>query len=590
MEQVKKAYGEVNSYQEAKAYGHDYDFVLLDENKKIKAGYKNMNVPNFSKLEYSTTIKPNVIIPVGSLNKSILDRKENWALEKMTEGEKIELNKFKINELEQQPKEGTKYVVVSQSDFVDTYVSLNTSYPQSLNTLEELKEIEIPQVDYKYSLYVIESKKLEGLRREDFVSDRPDNGYNEIVFKTVNEEGKLITNDLDKYKDLSIEEKGEVINSRGEVLYDNKYNNPMSFGESEKNTTGEAKKVTEIPFSKNAEGEFVLKSIDEKEFDLLAKKEGFNHKIVYREYTDAIGEPNYILTKNGETFAKNNGINPTPIGSFDYSEKELNEKKSLLVTNNNSQQEVKTQKSSIMEDGKKEHKDQVIGFANKHNWKEDDQTEKSYLLNVNQKKIMEQKGDEYGSVKIGIKKVEHEVHQEGQTQKGSNYEAILYPRKDDKDIEAVISVKKAEIEKLQGKGDYHNVALVAANRDPLKASKDDLAVYVNPIEKGMNEAEKKKAMEHKTYVGTGWTQKPEFIKLHPSQLTSDELKKSISENNLVKAQAIVLQGGKKLVTKDMVDTVAAAKEQHKEKFKPELEKVVTDNIKQGKGKDKGLKV
>jgi len=117
-----------------------------------------------------------------------------------------------------------------------------------------------------------------------------------------------------------------------------------------------------------------------------------------------------------------------------------------------------------------------------------------------------------------------------------------------------------------------------------------LSCYLNTLNKKMTDVEKKETMKEKTYVGTGWTQKPEYFKLDKSQLTSDELKKTISENNSVKAQAIVMQGGKNLVTKEVGATLTAAKEKHGEKFRPELEKLVADNMKQDKKKGKGLGV
>ncbi len=357
---------------------------------------------------------------------------------------------------------------------------------------------------------------------------------------------------------------------------------------------GEKKpKVVEIPFSKNDDGLYVLKSIDDKEYETLKKKEGFDHKMVYREYVDVVGETNFILSKDGEAFSKKNGINPTAIGQFDYSEKELTEKKSLLENKDTNQQEVKSQKPNVMDNEKKEHKDQVIGFANKHNWSENDPSNKTYYLeSVSQKKILEQKGDEYGSVRLGIKKVDREVTNEGQVQKGSSYRVILYPKKDDPNIEAVISVKKEEVAKLKGEGDYKNVDLLVTNRHPLKASKDDLAVSNNPLEKGMSSKEQKKAMDERIFVGTGWTQKPELYALDKSQINTEELKRTIIANQSVKSQAIVLQGGKGLVTKEVVDVMKEAKEKNGEKFKPEIEKLVLENFKEEKkkGERKGMNV
>lgn len=76
----KKAYGEVNSYKEAKEAGFNIDYVLLDkETGKILAGYREMNVP-ISKKEKEGYKFGTDIVSVWSFpeRSQYVTKKERW--------------------------------------------------------------------------------------------------------------------------------------------------------------------------------------------------------------------------------------------------------------------------------------------------------------------------------------------------------------------------------------------------------------------------------------------------------------------------------------------------------------------------------
>ncbi len=188
-------------------------------------------------------------------------------------------------------KDDTLYIIVQK----DNANGLNTTicqHPeditQKFSTLKE-NETKAGWIKYDYSVYSIQESKISHITPSDFASDHHDNTYNEVLSATVSKEGVLI------YANLEAHLSGNLTKTN-----DN------------------------IPFSLNPDGSFVLKAIDEQQFDSLSKKDGFNHNMVYREFTDTIGDNNYILTHEGEKLANSYGVNPTKIGSADYTTKELN--------------------------------------------------------------------------------------------------------------------------------------------------------------------------------------------------------------------------------------------------------------------------
>lgn len=78
-EEKKKAYGQVDSFEEAKKNGFDFDYVLYDDKGKIKGGFKNMNVPNYTAIGTSTSKTPNKYRSVWTFkNKDEYKNKDNW--------------------------------------------------------------------------------------------------------------------------------------------------------------------------------------------------------------------------------------------------------------------------------------------------------------------------------------------------------------------------------------------------------------------------------------------------------------------------------------------------------------------------------
>lgn len=259
---------------------------------------------------------------------------------------------------------------------------------------------------------------------------------------------------------------------------------------------------------------------------------------------------------------------------------------SIIIESN-----INPNKSNVMEEQNNQNNEEkksrefYVGFANKKEWN-NDPTEKSYLLNIDKDKVMKQEGDKYGSVKVGIKRFEQEHRtDDGKVEVKETHSAILYPKKNDPDLEAVVSIKKAALQDLKPEGDYNNVYLVVANRNPKTAKTDDLVVYENKVKKGMSEDEKKKVQADKNYVGTGWTQKPEMLKLEKDQLTKENLKSSIESNNAIKVEAII-QRKKGLATKEMVDLAKEMGKREDVKTNPKIAEVLEQANK--KNKKKGI--
>lgn len=325
-----------------------------------------------------------------------------------------------------------------------------------------------------------------------------------------------------------------------------------------------------IPFVKETNGEYVLKSVDQEDASRILNLSNNNNKLFYREYTDTMGEDYEILTKEGIAFAKENKIHPSNLGRIDYSEKEAFYRN--ILNSSEIKEKPINQLTEVME-----AKNEVYAGSVKKFSKEGDPTEKVYHIDIKKDVISAERGGEFGEVKVAIRPVEREyIGADGKQVKEKDYEAIVNP-KDYTNVEATISIKKEKflhIDEQDRKDGTKVVPITVSNRNPESAKKDDLSVYENKVRPGMDEKEFKKALEDKNYIGTGWTQKPELLLLKQSQINKDELKKSIDDNNPVRTVAIIQRGGGKLITKDVLEEVGKSKEKHGEKFNEGIEKYI----------------
>lgn len=84
-----------------------------------------------------------------------------------------------------------------------------------------------------------------------------------------------------------------------------------------------------IPFHTLPNGEVILKSIDEDQFEKFYNSVANGFSLLYREHLDFTGNSCYILSLEGEQKAKELGISSSALGSFNYSERELTAKREI---------------------------------------------------------------------------------------------------------------------------------------------------------------------------------------------------------------------------------------------------------------------
>jgi hypothetical protein len=158
---------------------------------------------------------------------------------------------------------------------------------------------------------------------------------------------------------------------------------------------------------------------------------------------------------------------------------------------------------------------------------------KTYALVVDAEKFKELKANEFGNVNISLsQRQEKEDHY-------SAYKSIGKEPYSDFSL----SLKKAEVEKMtiNDKGAY---SMIVADKNSIGKDKADLTVYENTFEKDKKAAAEKgvdikEIKSEKNYVGSGWSNKHEHIRLQESDKTKEGLSKAILNNHGLKVAAIL---------------------------------------------------
>lgn len=158
---------------------------------------------------------------------------------------------------------------------------------------------------------------------------------------------------------------------------------------------------------------------------------------------------------------------------------------------------------------------------------------KAYNLTIDAEKFKEMKPNEYGQVNLSVSKKQNSEDQY------SVYKSIGKEPYSDYSI----SVKKAEIEKMTPhNGQYQ---LIVADKEKISKDKSDLTVYENTYQRDKKIAEEKGVSVkdlpkgEKNYVGSGWSNKPEHIRITPEDKTKEGLSRAISNNHGMKVHAIL---------------------------------------------------
>jgi hypothetical protein len=178
---------------------------------------------------------------------------------------------------------------------------------------------------------------------------------------------------------------------------------------------------------------------------------------------------------------------------------------------------------------------------------------KSYNLNIDADKLQKLTLNSYGDANLSIipykeqvvdadgaitEKTNYLVAESYAKQKNTEAKVSLHVANPNPDNQNLPTIAECTLHTFEDKDSYR---LVVQDRNPDKIDKScaDLIVYENKFVKGMSADERKAILEDKKYIGHGWTNDPQSIRLSAFDLSPDGLTKAIDNNHVVKVAAIL---------------------------------------------------
>jgi hypothetical protein len=246
----------------------------------------------------------------------------------------------------------------------------------------------------------------------------------------------------------------------------------------------------------------------------------------------------------------------------------------------------------------------VMGVAFKTEFGQEDG--KVYNVNLDVNKVSKLTVNEYGDARLGIVPYAEKVlNPDGSTTEQTRYLVTEVTAKT-KGVEATIAIHvsnpsdKKEYPTIDTcavhkVGDNDVYKLVVQDRNPEKIGKDcaDLTVSENkytPEMKELPEAERKEALKDKNYIGRGWTNDPDKIRIDKrTDLTPKGLTAAIDNNHTVKVIAI-LDKRPTLVRESHIKQLEARQKDSNMKTSAVLAEKVKQTFESLKKKSNGLKI
>ncbi|MDR0618285.1 MAG: HEAT repeat domain-containing protein [Bacteroidales bacterium] len=197
----------------------------------------------------------------------------------------------------------------------------------------------------------------------------------------------------------------------------------------------------------------------------------------------------------------------------------------------------------------------VVGVAFKTEFGQDGADGKVYNVNLDANKVSKLTMNEYGDARLGIVPYAEKVlNPDGSTTEQTRY-LVTEATSVTKGVEATIAVHVSNPEgkeyptlsscAIHKVGENEVYKLVVQDRKSESIGKDcaDLTVSENkytPEMKNLSEAERKAALGEKNYIGKGWTNDPDKIRIDKREdLTPKGLTAAIDNNHTVKVIAIL---------------------------------------------------
>jgi len=173
--------------------------------------------------------------------------------------------------------------------------------------------------------------------------------------------------------------------------------------------------------------------------------------------------------------------------------------------------------------------------------KEFDDGGKAYNVFLKKDDVEKLKADDYGNIRLSM--AERKDSGKENTPTHSVYQSVGKEPYN----EASLSLNKEKVLDLPA-NDYGYVAVSVVDKLNISKDKSDLTAYENVHHIPSDEEKKrvefmkdagKKEEPGRNFVGGGWTNKPDMIRLQKEDKTPDGLTKAISNNHLTKVQAIL---------------------------------------------------
>jgi len=195
---------------------------------------------------------------------------------------------------------------------------------------------------------------------------------------------------------------------------------------------------------------------------------------------------------------------------------------------------------------------------------------KAYNVSLKKDSLEKISADDYGNVRLSIAPKKDPAP-------GSPSHSVYQSVGKEPYNEVTLSLNKEKLMALP-ENDKGYVAVSVVDKLNISKDKADLTVYENT---GV-------AQEKKNFVGGGWSNRPDLIRLQPQDKTPDGLTKAISTNHALKVQAI-LQANPKVVQKKHVQLVKDMTEKG-EKVDKAMSSTVANAYENKQGQKSGVKL
>ena len=212
-------------------------------------------------------------------------------------------------------------------------------------------------------------------------------------------------------------------------------------------------------------------------------------------------------------------------------------------------------------------KKEYVGNAFKKDFEDGGKAYNVFLKKDSLEKIS---ADDYGNVRLSIAPKKDPAP-------GSPSHSVYQSVGKEPYNEVTLSLNKEKLMALP-ENDKGYVAVSVVDKLNISKDKADLTVYENT---GV-------AQEKKNFVGGGWSNRPDLIRLQPQDKTPDGLTKAISTNYVLKVQAI-LQAAPKVVQKKHVQLVKDMTEKG-EKVDKAMSSTVANAYENKQGQKSGVKL